>query len=214
MMIPAATSTEPAAVDTGTAVTTPVQVALLPTPPATITPAPKLTPEPTPAANTYVVRAGDRVWSIAAQFHVTPKALIAANHLSNPDLVQVGQRLVIPEASPFLNSDSLLGDVPMLAKSDGRGNTVHILSLRTVVEQLGGIVIWEEKTRTVTAEVRGHTVVLTVGSTKAVVDGKPVKLELAPTIVDGGTLVPIRFLAEVCELSVIYEDGVLYLAER
>jgi LysM repeat protein len=71
-----------------------------PTPPATPAPSPTPpvvadTPEP-PAAATYVVAPGDSLNSIAVAFGVTPEALAAANGIEDPDVIDVGQVLVIP----------------------------------------------------------------------------------------------------------------------
>jgi len=57
------------------------------------------TPEPTPAPteNIYVVVKGDNLSRIATRFHITLAALRAANpQITNPDVVQIGQQLVIP----------------------------------------------------------------------------------------------------------------------
>jgi len=48
------------------------------------------------ADTTYVVQAGDTLFKIAQRFNVNPAALIAANNLTNPNLIFVGQRLIIP----------------------------------------------------------------------------------------------------------------------
>lgn len=44
----------------------------------------------------YVVEPGDTLGSIAEQFGVTIQQLIDANRISNPDLLVVGQELIIP----------------------------------------------------------------------------------------------------------------------
>lgn len=77
---------------------TPVEM-LTPSPEAswTPTPMPSPTPIPTPAAETvYVVQPGDTLYSVALRFGTTVQAIIAANDLSDPDFVWVGQRLIIP----------------------------------------------------------------------------------------------------------------------
>jgi LysM repeat protein len=52
---------------------------------------------PTPGATTtYVVQAGDRVYSIGRDFGVTPAAIIEANNLASPYTLFVGQVLIIP----------------------------------------------------------------------------------------------------------------------
>jgi LysM domain len=74
-----------------------------PTPAATPTPVPTdtpppATPVPTPAPTprTYVVQEGDSLGSIAAQFGTTAEAIQAANGISNPNVITIGQVLVIP----------------------------------------------------------------------------------------------------------------------
>ena len=44
----------------------------------------------------YVVQPGDTLRSIAARFNVTMAALVAANNIADPNLLGVGQQLVIP----------------------------------------------------------------------------------------------------------------------
>jgi LasA protease len=58
--------------------------------------APKMLPEIRSQENIYVVRMGDSLASIASQFNVTIGMLITANAISNPDLIEDGQTLVIP----------------------------------------------------------------------------------------------------------------------
>lgn len=74
-------------------------------PPATIdlsagktaTPVLTVAPTNTPAASTtYTVQPGDTLAKIAQQYQVTVEAILAANGLQNPNLIQVGQELVIP----------------------------------------------------------------------------------------------------------------------
>lgn len=60
--------------------------------------APTSTPAPTatPAPVTYVVKPGDMLNSLAQQFSVAPEAIIAANNITNPNIIEVGSVLVIP----------------------------------------------------------------------------------------------------------------------
>jgi LysM repeat protein len=69
-----------------------------PTPTPTVTKSP--TPTPTPTATTkpssYTVVSGDTLSKIATRFGVTQAALMAANKITNPNSIQLGQKLVIP----------------------------------------------------------------------------------------------------------------------
>ncbi len=54
-------------------------------------------PTPTPIGQiVYVVEWGDTLWEIARRYGTTVDAIAAVNHISNPNLIYVGQWLVIP----------------------------------------------------------------------------------------------------------------------
>ena len=55
--------------------------------------APKPAP---PAQHIYIVRAGDTLSGIAATHHTTVAVLVKLNHITNPDRILIGQRLVLP----------------------------------------------------------------------------------------------------------------------
>jgi LysM repeat protein len=71
----------------------------LPSPTAAApSPSPAVTPTPSPEPRTYTVQAGDTLFSIARRHGLTVEQLLAANpQVTNPNLVQIGQVLVIPE---------------------------------------------------------------------------------------------------------------------
>lgn len=82
---------------------TPTATTALSTPTAatsTVTVAPTRTAEPaeTPEGpRTYTVQPGDTLGAIAQQFGVTVEAIAAANNIADPDFIDVGQVLIIPE---------------------------------------------------------------------------------------------------------------------
>jgi LysM repeat protein len=51
-----------------------------------------------PTPTVYVVKLGDTLGSIAQRFEVTLEALMAANDITNPNVLSVGQSLIIPVA--------------------------------------------------------------------------------------------------------------------
>jgi LysM repeat protein len=84
--------------------TGPGRVAALANPP-TLTPivvvppaGPTPVPSPTAGEQTYIVQAGDSPASIAAKFRVKTDDLIAANNITDPQKLQIGQSLKIPPA--------------------------------------------------------------------------------------------------------------------
>lgn len=66
---------------------------LMPTPG---TPPPSVVRVPTQAVVTYIVESGDTLSGIAARYGVTVEEIVAENDLENPDVLQVGQVLMIP----------------------------------------------------------------------------------------------------------------------
>jgi LysM repeat protein len=66
------------------------------------TPVATAAPTPAPTQIVHVVQPGEQLGRIAARYGVTVAAIQAANNLANPNLIHVGQKLIIPPptASP------------------------------------------------------------------------------------------------------------------
>lgn len=62
------------------------------------TPTPEVTPEPEPepTPRTYTVEPGDNLTAIAEEFGTTVDALVEANGIENPNVIQPGRELRIP----------------------------------------------------------------------------------------------------------------------
>lgn len=58
--------------------------------------------EGTPGDGVYRVQKGDRLGDIAAAHGTTVSALAKANSISNPNLIRIGQKLVVPSASTWV----------------------------------------------------------------------------------------------------------------
>lgn len=60
-------------------------------------PGPAPSPSPSPGCpRYYTVQPGDTLSAIAARFGTTVDAIVKANNIKNPNLIYVGQRLIIP----------------------------------------------------------------------------------------------------------------------
>lgn len=71
-----------------------------------------------------------------------------------------------------------------------------LVPLRSVFEALGAKVLWDDETQSITASDDDTTVTLAIGEKMARVNGKAVTLPVAARVVDGRTLVPLRFVSE------------------
>ena len=96
-------------------------------------------------------------------------------------------------------------DVTPIINSNDR----TLVPIRFVAESLGAEVSWSQENRQVSIEMEDKLVVMTIGSTNYTINGKDMKMDTAPEIVDswGRTMVPIRFVAEALGMSVEW-DGV------
>lgn len=113
--------------------------------------------------------------------------------------------LVLPAAAqPTVTVDgqTLAFDVPPVVE---QGRT--LVPLRAIFEALGADVNWDPATQTVTGTKVATTVKLIIGSTTAYVSGEAVTLEVPGKIMDGRTLVPLRFVGEGLGANVVYDSG-------
>ncbi|MDQ0896304.1 MULTISPECIES: stalk domain-containing protein [unclassified Paenibacillus] len=71
-----------------------------------------------------------------------------------------------------------------------------LVPVRTIFETLGLSVGWDEITKTIIGRKDGLNIQMKIGNTSATVNGKTIILEVPPMIVNGSTLVPLRFIGE------------------
>ena len=86
-----------------------------------------------------------------------------------------------------------------------------LVPLRIIFEALGATVGWDEATQTVTAQKDGVEIKLVIGG-QAYKNNQAVSLDVPAKVVDGRTLVPIRFVSEALGATVGWENGVVNIS--
>ena len=81
-----------------------------------------------------------------------------------------------------------------------------LLPIRTLIESLGGTISWDATEKKVTIELNGHSIILWIDKTTALVNGSKVKLDVAPIIINGRTYLPLRFISENLGASVDWDE--------
>jgi hypothetical protein len=147
-----------------------------------------------PGTNEVIIEAADNLGNTTSQtFTVTysspssaPSSLYVVLTIGSTDMEVNGLTRKL-DAAPFIK--------------DGR----TLIPIRALIETLGGSVEWNASTRTATVMLGSRTVALTIGSTTALVGGKPITLDVAPMIVKGRTFLPLRAVAENVGLDLAWE---------
>jgi len=145
--------------------------------------------------NVVTVEASDMYGNTARQELSVMRSSASAG--ANRSLLVV---LTIGQSSMQVNGMPVAMDAAPFIK-DGR----TLLPIRALIETLGGTVQWNAQTKTATVALGSRTMVLTVGSTKALVNGSPVTLDVAPMIVKGRTFLPLRAVAENLGLGLAWD---------
>ncbi len=114
----------------------------------------------------------------------------------------VSIRLQIDATEATVNGEVLSLDVPPVLVGDRA-----MVPLRFVGEAMGASFEWDGTERRVTYQRYDTSVVLWIDHGGALVNGAPWQLDVPPILVDGRTMVPIRFVAEALGAIVTWEPG-------
>jgi hypothetical protein len=82
-----------------------------------------------------------------------------------------------------------------------------LVPFRAIAEALNVTVDWDGTTRSINAGGLGTNVQLQIGSSTASVNGMPVTLDVPPQIINGRTLIPLRFFSEAFNCQVEWVDA-------
>ncbi|HYF94952.1 MAG TPA: stalk domain-containing protein [Symbiobacteriaceae bacterium] len=104
---------------------------------------------------------------------------------------------------------------PIRARLDGRElelsvapiieNQRTLFPMRALLEAIGASVSWDPAASTVIATLNATTIKAQIGSTEADVNGQRVALDVPPRLVEGRTLIPLRFFVENFGMAVAWE---------
>ena len=106
---------------------------------------------------------------------------------------------------------------PISVTLDGRPMTFDVppqsiggrtmVPMRAIFDALGAEVGWNSTTQTITATKDTTVIVLRIGNPAATVNGSSVTLEQPATIIDGRTLVPLRFVGDALGAEVGWDGA-------
>ncbi|MCP1306937.1 stalk domain-containing protein [Paenibacillus tyrfis] len=112
-----------------------------------------------------------------------------------------GQIVPLPAENLLTDTVSLKFEMPPVRI--GGAAYIHI---RPVSEAFGALVVWNDEDRTVTISKAGAVLFCRVDRPEAYLNGTPVTLDSPPRLVEGRTMVPLRFVAEGLGLGVTWHE--------
>lgn len=80
-----------------------------------------------------------------------------------------------------------------------------LVPIRAIIEAFGGSVGWDAKTRSVLLSMDGDTIKLVIDQNIAYLNNKSETLDVAPTVINDRTMLPLRFVAEGFNLGVAWD---------
>ena len=124
-------------------------------------------------------------------------------------LVMVFSVLTVPaladerEITVLYNGEKLEFDVPPMLI-----NSRTMVPMRAIFEALSATVFWHDYNETVVGvSANGNKIVTTIGCKTATINDKPIVIDAPPTLVNGRTLVPLRFISEAFGCDVGWDDA-------
>lgn len=122
---------------------------------------------------------------------ISPTIGFAYNEPENSDYI------ILQIGNPVMNVNGLAvaidvseDTVPVV--KDGR----TLVPIRAIIESMGGTVSWDGSTSTVTLSYKGDIIKLIINCSTAFLNGTEKALDVAPVVINGRTMLPIRFIAE------------------
>lgn len=107
-----------------------------------------------------------------------------------------------PEAVGIkLDGTDIITDSPPVIEN---GRT--LAPVRAIFEAMGGTVAWDEAAGEVVLSVRGTDIKFTVGSMDAYINGTLKTLDVPARIINGRTMIPVRFVSEATGCEVFWDE--------
>jgi|LSQX01.3.fsa_nt_gb L,D-peptidoglycan transpeptidase YkuD (ErfK/YbiS/YcfS/YnhG family) len=113
----------------------------------------------------------------------------------------IEESVLYPVKVKFNDSEIVLDVCPRLI--NGR----VLVPVRTIFDNMNMDISWDEVKRTVTIKKEDTEIVLLIGDKTALVNGQSISLDVAPEIINGRTLIPVRFITESTGYKIDWDES-------
>jgi LysM repeat protein len=164
---------------------------------------PVISPTPESDHSAKAVRPGETLASVSRRSGIPVKELQRLNNLKAGSRVTAGN-LVMPRGGKFqvaFNGRMIRFDVqPRIEKG------VKLSPFRQIFEHSGGKLYWYGPDKTVRAINATREIELRIGEPTATVNNDKIKLERAPFVENGRTIVPITFVRDAMDVKISFDE--------
>lgn len=87
-------------------------------------------------------------------------------------------------------------------------DSATLVPLRIITEYLGVTVDWNQSNKTISGIKDNIRFELTIDSNLATINGKSMFLDVSPILIQGNTMVPVRFIAETLGMEIEWDSGI------
>lgn|GEM_PF-1600368 len=129
-------------------------------------------------------------------------SLLIITIIATGSITSFGYQSYADDITVVLNGQTLNFDQPAVG-IDNR----TMVPVRGILESLGATVQWDQDTLTVNASLNGNDIEMTVDKNTAYVNGEKYMLDVPPLVINGRTLVPVRFVSESLNAKVLWDDA-------
>ncbi|KNY25949.1 stalk domain-containing protein [Pseudobacteroides cellulosolvens] len=124
-------------------------------------------------------------------------------YVSRSKVFQVDKKIKILRDHSYINTDT----DPVIV------NDRVLIPIRVVTESLGGVVNWNNKTKTVSIQIKSNDgskalnkIEFKIGSKVSKVNGVQKSMDVSPAIINNRTYIPLRFLTENIKLHINWDE--------
>ncbi len=139
-----------------------------------------------PGVNTLTVKATDKLGN-------TTTKIYSVNYTPSKAKTTI---ITLKIDSPYITVNGLSQKIDAQGSKPIIKNGRTLLPIRTLIESVGGTIEWDATEKKVSIYLDGHSIILWIGKTTALVDGSKATLDVAPEIINGRTYLPLRFISE------------------
>jgi len=128
---------------------------------------------------------------------------ITGDNLNPPCDTAQRQFILMTLDAPYMSVNGVIQEI-----DEGRGtvpiihNNRTVVPMRAIVEAMGGRIGWQDATREISLSREQTNVVMWIDSFDMVVGGVQSTIDVPPAIINGRTMIPIRFAAENLDSAV------------